>query len=156
MERVPGAPRVLSGSPADLQLHWAGENRDIRTIPAIIALSRRGVVLLRAKRAIEALLVDRKVFVTIPRVESFEILSEELGKAGVAFTALPDACPDVKATRERLDLTQEQFALRYGLDLDALRNWEHGRRTPDTAARSYLLAIDRAPEAMEAALWGRA
>ena len=156
MERVPGAPRVLSGSPADLQLLWAGENRDIRTIPAIIALSRRGVVLLRAKRAIEALLEDRKVFVTVPRVESFEILSEELGKAGVAFTTLPDASPDLKATRERLDLTQEQFALRFGLDLDAVRNWEHGRRTPDTAARSYLLAIDRAPEAVEAALWGRA
>jgi putative transcriptional regulator len=156
MEKVPGAPRVLSGSPADLQLHRVGENRDISTIPAIIALSRRGVVLLRAKRAIEALLVDRKVFVTIPRVESFEILAEELGKAGVAFTTLPDTAPDLKATRERLDLTQEQFALRFGLDLDAVRNWEHGRRTPDTAARSYLRAIDRAPEAVEAALWGRA
>jgi putative transcriptional regulator len=53
-------------------------------------------------------------------------------------------------------LTQEQFALRYGLDLDAVRNWEHKRRTPDLAAQSYLRVIERMPqeasEAQEAAI----
>jgi putative transcriptional regulator len=139
-----------------VQLHWAGDIRAIKTIPAIVALSRRGVPLLRAKRAIEALVTDRKVFVTIPQVESNEVLTDELAQAGVAATTLPGACPNVKATRERLGLTQEQFALQFGLDLDALRNWEHGRRTPDTAARSYLLAIDHDPTAIETALWGSA
>lgn len=62
---------------------------------------------------------------------------------------------DVKAIRQRLDLTQEQFAMHYGLELDAVRNWEHGRRKPDTAAQSYLRAISNDPAGVEAALWGQ-
>jgi putative transcriptional regulator len=66
---------------------------------------------------------------------------------------IPGADVDIKAMRERLDLTQEQFALHFGLDLDAVRNRGHGRRKPDTAARSYLRAIYNDPAAVEAALW---
>lgn len=47
--------------------------------------------------------------------------------------------------RERLGLTQKQFALTYGLDIDAVRDWEGGRRAPDTAAKSYLTVIDLEP-----------
>ena len=65
---------------------------------------------------------------------------------------MPNAGIDIRAIREKLDFTQEQFALRYGLDVDAVRNWETGRRTPDTAAQSYLRAIRANPEAVEAAL----
>ncbi len=54
--------------------------------------------------------------------------------------------------RERLGLSQEQFALNYGLDVNALRNWEHGRREPDTAAKSYLTLIDREPAQVAKAL----
>ena len=46
--------------------------------------------------------------------------------------------------------------MRYGLDVDAVRNWETGRRTPDSAALSYLRAIRANPEAVEAALWSDA
>ncbi|HME24837.1 MAG TPA: hypothetical protein VKI44_26495 [Acetobacteraceae bacterium] len=35
-----------------------------------------------------------------------------------------------------------------------MRNWERGRRRPDTAAQSYLRAIGADPEAVQAALWG--
>lgn len=59
---------------------------------------------------------------------------------------------DVKAVRERLGLTQEQFALRYGLDLNSLQNWETKRRRPDAAARSYLRVIERLPERTSEAL----
>ena len=156
LERVSIAPRVQSGSPAALMLTWAGEIRDIKTIPAIRALVRRWMVVLRAKRAIEALVAERKVFVHVPKVESLAALTRELAEAGVCATALPDAAVDVPAIREKLDLTQEQFALRYGLDVDAVRNWEAGRRTPDTAAQSYLRAIAADPLAVEAALWRQA
>jgi DNA-binding transcriptional regulator YiaG len=153
LERIPGRPRVQSGSPVGLLLTWAGDIRDIKTIPAIRALAHRCMNLLRAKRAIEAILTDRKVFVLVPKVESLAALTNELAEAGVRAAALPDSATDVLALREKLGLTQEQFAVRYGLDIDAVRNWERGRRMPDTAAQSYLRAIDADPEAVEAALW---
>jgi putative transcriptional regulator len=135
---------------------WAGERRDILTINAIRALAHRCMNLLRAKRAVEAMVAERSAFVLVPKVESLEALTQELAAAGVRATALPDAAVDVRAMRERLGLTQEQFAVRYGLDIDAVRNWERGRRTPDTAAASYLRAIDADPDAVQAALWGGA
>ena len=149
------APRVPSGLPVGLLLTWAGKIGDIKTIPAIIALFRRGMVLLRAKRAIEAMLADRKVYVFVPKVESLATLTRELAEAGVCAKALPETPSDVLVIREKLGLTQEQFAVRYGLDIAAVRNWERGRRAPDTAAQSYLRTIETDPDAVEAALWGR-
>ena len=60
----------------------------------------------------------------------------------------------MKAIREGLALSQEQFALRYALDVDAVRNWERGRRQPDRAARSYLRVIAREPALVAEALVG--
>lgn len=153
LARTPGRGRVESGSPVALLIEWAGDIRDIQKVPAIEALAHRWMPKLRAMRAVDAMVEDRKSFVYVPKVESLDALTQELAKAGVAATALPNAGIDVRALRDKLDLTQEQFAVRYGLDVDAVRNWETGRRTPDTAAQSYLRAIRANPEAVEAALW---
>ena len=59
---------------------------------------------------------------------------------------------DVRAVRERLGLSQAKFANRFGFALDAVRNWEQGRRQPDVAARAFLMVIDREPEAVRRAL----
>jgi putative transcriptional regulator len=45
--------------------------------------------------------------------------------------------------RSQLSMTQKQSAPRFGFDLDALQNWEQGRRTPDRAIMSYLRVIAR-------------
>jgi putative transcriptional regulator len=42
-------------------------------------------------------------------------------------------------------MSQEQFARRYNLDLDALQNWEQGRRLPERAVLSYLRVIAADP-----------
>jgi putative transcriptional regulator len=47
---------------------------------------------------------------------------------------------------------QAQFAAAFGLELDAIRNWEQGRRRPEGAARAYLKVIEREPEAVRRAL----
>jgi putative transcriptional regulator len=147
-------PQVESGSPVAVLLEWAGDISDIKTIPAMFALTRRWVPLLRAKRTVEAVVAEKRAFILVPKVEAMDALTADLAQAGVRATATPDACTiAVKDLRERLGLTQEQFALRYALDIDAVRNWEHGRRKPDTAAQSYLRAISGDPEAVEAALW---
>jgi hypothetical protein len=136
---------VPSGSPEVVAIE-RGEWGGIRTIEAIFALRRRGLTMLKAKRAIEAALERGRVIVGVPIVESPDILAGELRAAGFAPTFLTPRAPDVRELRERLGLTREQFALRYGLDIDAIRNWEYGRREPDTAAKSYLTVIDRDPE----------
>lgn len=61
---------------------------------------------------------------------------------------------DVRALRERLGLTQADFADRFGFGLDTVRNWEHRRRRPQGAARTFLRVIEREPEAVERALAG--
>jgi putative transcriptional regulator len=64
--------------------------------------------------------------------------------------------PNVKAIRERLRLTQKQFAEMFGLSLSVVRDWEQGRFIPDQAARTLLKVIDRNPEAVKQALLQRA
>ena len=145
--------RVASGSPVALLLERRADITAIQTIPAIMALARRWMPMLRAKRLIEAVVEDRRAFARIPKVESTDALVADLAVAGIRATLLPDGDVDIKALRERLGLTQDQFAIRYGLDLDAVRNWEHGRRKPDTAARSYLRMIERNPQVVEETIW---
>jgi hypothetical protein len=136
---------VPSGSPEVVAIERE-EWSKVRSIDAILALRRRGLTMLKAKRAIEAAMENGRVVVGVPVVESADVLSGELRGAGFAATFLTPKAPDVRVLRERLGLSQEQFALRYGLDIDAVRNWEYGRREPDTAAKSYLTVIDREPE----------
>jgi putative transcriptional regulator len=59
---------------------------------------------------------------------------------------------DVRAIRGRLGLTQQQFAVRFGFNINTLRHWEQGRRVPEGPTRAYLLVIDREPKAVQKAL----
>jgi len=59
---------------------------------------------------------------------------------------------DVKAIRIKLDMTQEEFAGRFGFSINTLRHWEQGRRIPEGPTRAYLLVIDRNPKAVQKAL----
>jgi len=56
--------------------------------------------------------------------------------------------PRVKWLRQRLDMTQAEFAEAFHLPLSTLRDWEQHRSTPDAPARALLLAIERDPKAM--------
>ena len=60
--------------------------------------------------------------------------------------------PDVRAIRRRLNLTQEEFACRFGFSIHTLRHWEQGKRAPDGATRAYLIVIDLEPAAVQRAL----
>ena len=144
--------RVTSGSPAVFVLRLALDGPRPRTIDATHALARHGMTLLRAKRAVESLLEKGRVFVDLPMVEDIRVLTDDLAKAGIAAAWIqPDLTVNVRELRERLDLTRDQFAIRYGLEVETLRNWETGKREPDTTARSYLRAIANAPEIVEQA-----
>jgi putative transcriptional regulator len=59
---------------------------------------------------------------------------------------------DVRVIRDKLGMTQEEFAAGFGFSVNTLRHWEQGKRQPEGAARAYLLVIDRAPKAVQKAL----
>jgi len=143
---------VPSGSPEVVSLSIGPDLSRARAIEAVFALHRRGVPTLKAKRAVEAALERRKAVLDVPTVEDLRTLAAELNACGFSVAAMTGFAVDVKKLRERLKLTQEQFALRYGLELDAVRNWEYGRREPDRAAKSYLIVIDKDPERVQEAL----
>lgn len=158
LERIPGRGLASSGSSAVLALKPASGLADLKTIFAIQVLVHRGLGLMKAKRAIEELVETGRTVVRLPMVESVAALATELAASGVSASSLESTDIGVKEVREGLGLTQEQFALNYGIDLRSLQNWESGRRKPDTATRSYMKVIARLPrdasEALEDALQG--
>lgn len=60
--------------------------------------------------------------------------------------------PRVKTLRRALGLTPEEFAVRFRIPADTLRDWEQGLAEPDQLARAYLKVIAYDPEAVHRAL----
>jgi putative transcriptional regulator len=61
---------------------------------------------------------------------------------------------DVRVIRQKLGLSQREFALQFGVSLGTVRHWEQERHVPDGPARVLLRVIDREPEAVKRALGG--
>ena len=145
------ADRAPSGSHIDLVLHRTGP----LDLPVSVAqaLSRHGLGLRKAHAALNRLAEDGRVAVRLPDADDLDKLYGELATLNVAATPrrVPETV-DVRALRGRLGLTQLEFAARFGLDLDAVQNWEQGRTRPDRNARILLQVIATAPEAVEEAL----
>jgi DNA-binding transcriptional regulator YiaG len=59
---------------------------------------------------------------------------------------------DVRQLREQMQLSQPDFASRFGFNLSTLRQWEQRRRLPDGSARVLLAVICYAPDAVDEAL----
>ena len=59
---------------------------------------------------------------------------------------------DIKAVRERLGVSQSEFALLIGVSVSTLQNWEQGRRQPEGPARALLKVAAENPEVVIEAL----
>ena len=83
-------------------------------------------------------------------------------EATAAAAADPDAQPStpdqlaklhrvsrVKVLRQRLGMSQTEFARTFHLPIAMLQDWERHRSTPDAPVRALLLAIERDPETMK-------
>lgn len=55
---------------------------------------------------------------------------------------------DVKAIRERTNMTQREFAASFGISLGTLRHWEQGKRQPRGPARVLLRVLAKEPAAV--------
>lgn len=60
--------------------------------------------------------------------------------------------PSVRALREKLKLTQQEFSARFHLPIGTVRDWEQGAHHPDKAAQVLLAVIAKDPEAVVRAL----
>lgn len=60
--------------------------------------------------------------------------------------------PDAKAIREKLNMSQAEFAAAYRIPVGTLRNWEQGLRRPDAPATAYLRVIARHPKTVREAV----
>ncbi len=69
-----------------------------------------------------------------------------------ASRAFEWAADDVRAIRERLDLSQSEFAMLIGVSVATLQNWEQGRRRPEGPARALLRVAAANPRAVALAL----
>ena len=127
--------------------------RDIaQPIELVRALRGLGVTLRKAHEAVDRLARGEVAFVSINgAIEDFAARLSALG-AHASPTALP--IPDIKRIRAMLGVSQSEFAMRFGLELDTVQNWEQGRYAPDPAARVLLRVIERHPAIVSSVLTG--
>lgn len=148
--RVKGIPRVNSGSSEELILK--PDNENVAVITAVMALAKRGLSMLKAKRAIEAMITSGDVVVEVPKVESVEDLAADLGSAGVRVRfrsvenrkLMMDFAGRMKKLRNGLNLSQEEFARAYDFDVKTVRGWESGKK-PDRGNQRFILMIEKDP-----------
>lgn len=94
--------------------------------------------------------------------EAFESIAAGLKEAiahrkgqlseGVRTHAVEAGDVDVKALRAKLAMTQEGFAAAFRLNVNTVKQWERGRRTPRGPERVLLRVIEREPDAVRRAL----
>ncbi len=97
--------------------------------------------------------MDRDIFDSIMRGAGQAANYMEGKRKGYRVTAV--AAPDkkqIKATRQAMGMTQEEFAYSFSISVNTLRHWEAGRRTPEGPASVLFKVIQHNPEAVLEAL----
>jgi putative transcriptional regulator len=56
--------------------------------------------------------------------------------------------PSVSSVREKMGMSQADFARLLGVSVRTLQEWEQGRRAPSGAARTLLLIAEKNPQAL--------
>lgn len=152
--RVKDIPRVSSGSAEELVLR--PEREDVAVISVVMALAKRGLSMLKAKRAVEVMIAAGHVIVELPTVESSDAVAADLKAAGVGVRfrsvedrkMMEDFSGFVRRLRLSLKMTQEGFAQAYALDVKTVRGWEAGK-IPDRGNRTFIRTIARDPVTTE-------
>ena len=75
-----------------------------------------------------------------------ELRKSYLPVSPVCKTISPE---EIRATRERLKMSQSVFALAIGVSKKSVESWESGRYTPDGAARRLISIMQKDPSFLE-------
>ncbi len=153
---VQAISRVRSGSRARFALTLTREGwPDLNSIAATMALSRRGLTMLAAKKTVEDLIrqsseqAEGHAIVLLPMTDTIEAVISDLAKAGIrAIHVDHKADVDVALIRRRLKLSRRQFALWYGLEEETIKGGKAGTyagyRCKKLSARYFQSAGSRA------------
>lgn len=144
---VQDVPRNQSGSRESVVIDRASGDAAINVPAAALELAKTGISLLKSKRSLERLLEGHNVPLLLPKVSDRIGLERALMDAGVRLRVI--SAPrrfSVKKLRERLQLTQEEFSVLYGVDLRTLQGYESGTRKPDRTTLGYFTLIEADPE----------
>jgi DNA-binding transcriptional regulator YiaG len=110
-----------------------------------------GLSLRKAHEALNRLTSGETAFVEII-LEKKKNVADKFAPLRVAARVLTKPDVDIREVRNRLALSQAEFALRFGFELDTIQNWEQGRNKPDTAALLLLKIIATRPDVVDTAL----
>jgi len=147
--KTPDVPRSHSDSPVISFILRA--NAIPQPVEVARFLMRNGVSLRKAHEILERISAGARVPVELRGPNGTAIVSE-LKKLGVSALTIKRPNVDIKRIRESQNLSQPEFAILYGLELDTLRNWEQGRNIPDRSTMVLLKVIERCPDAVLEAL----
>ena len=147
--RGEGRAPVRSGSPVRLMLRFEGEVD--RPVSVARTLKTYGLSLRKAHDVLNRLAAGEVVPVELWS-KSLDKMATDLAELGVAATPLRRPEIDVRTVREHIGLSQAEFAMRFGFELDTIQNWEQGRNNPDSAAQILLKVIETHPEVVDEAL----
>lgn len=145
--------RSHSDFPILLALRAAGAIE--RPVDIVRILRRGGLSLTRAHSALQRIADGQAETVEVSS-DDVEAITQELARLGVVATPMLVPEVNVRRVRERFNLSESDFALRFGLDLDVVRLWEQGLRPLDPSMRTLLAIIEQRPDVVRAVLAPRA
>jgi DNA-binding transcriptional regulator YiaG len=122
-----------------------------RPVDVARLLARYGLSLRAAHAVLQRLAADESVAVELTGGARAHLQSG-LSKLGVVAHAINPPAADVKRIREHFGLSQSEFAIRFGFEIDTVQNWEQGRNRPDQATQLLLKVIEAYPDDVESIL----
>jgi DNA-binding transcriptional regulator YiaG len=151
----PASPKEKSPARSDSPVRLVLSFDEVEK-PVTVArlLTRHGMSLRKAHEVLNRLADGEAAAVELFADDARGLVSE-LSALGVSAFPISPPEPDVKRIRERLGLSQAEFSIRFGLELDTVQNWEQGRTRPDPAGRTLLGLIEAYPECVDAVLTKR-
>jgi DNA-binding transcriptional regulator YiaG len=123
-----------------------------RPIDVMRLLAERGLGLRRAHAVFQRIARGEEVAVEVRCENSTAVLTSAFEALGVEARELRIPNVSSRDVRTRLNLSQKDFALRFGFEVDTVQNWDQGRNQPDVATKLLLAIIDRDPAIVDAVL----
>jgi DNA-binding transcriptional regulator YiaG len=102
-----------------------------------------GMSLKKAHNVLERISTGRTVPVVL--FGDLNAIVSELLALGVLAAPIQAPQVNLKQIREALDLTQNEFATLYDIELDTLQNWEQGRNIPDKGTMHFYKFVQAFP-----------
>jgi DNA-binding transcriptional regulator YiaG len=122
-----------------------------RPVDVARLLTRNGLSLRKTHEVLNRLAEGETAAVELHAANRRKLVAE-LADLGIHARLIQLPKANVKKVREHFGLSQAEFAVRFGFEIDTVQNWEQGRNAPDQATQLLLKVIEAYPEEVEKVL----